>query len=263
MKLNEVNAIVDPQYRDLKNELLTLIESYDKITTYIAKGNRNTIKLATLSNGKKIAIKSFKLPNAFNRHIYKFFRKPKGKRSFEHAAKLLELNFNTPHPVAYIEYSTKTAIKQTFYISEYFEYDITYRELLTNLEYPDKQRILEQFTEFSYQLHENGIEFLDHSPGNTLIKKQKDNTYKFYLVDLNRMKFHNHMNFKIRMKNLSHLTTNIQDIEKIASHYAFLIGKSSKDVFTRLWLETIKFQFRFHKKKEIKSRMKKFYRNEL
>lgn len=261
MKLHEVNATIDPKYSDLKNELLSLIASYDNITTYIANGNRNTIKLATLSNGQKVAIKSFKIPNIFNRHIYKFFRKPKGLRSLKHAEKLLSLNFNTPYPVAYIEYSSKTAIDKSFYISEYLDYDITYRELLTNLNYPDKQKILEQFTEFSYQLHENGIEFLDHSPGNTLIKKQSNGNYEFYLVDLNRMKFHDEMNFKIRMKNLSHLTTNIQDIEKIANHYATLIGKNSKDVFIRLWIETIKFQFKFYKKKEIKSRMKKLYRN--
>lgn len=70
----------------------------------------------------------------------------------------------------------------------------------------------------------------------------------FYLVDLNRMKFNQEMSFANCMKNLAHLTANIQDVEKMAEHYARLIGKSSKEVFIRLWLETIKFQLRCYKK---------------
>lgn len=257
----EVNAITNPLYKDLDEEILTLINAYDEINTYLAKGTRNSIKLATLSNGKTVAIKSFKMPNMINRYVYRLFRKPKARRSYLHAEKLINLGFNTPAPVGYIEFKTKTRLKESYYISEFLKCDITYRELLTNQEYPDREEILKQFTEFSFQLHEKGVEFLDHSPGNTLIKKVDDNKYEFYLVDLNRMKFHDHMNFSNRMKNLSHLTTNIQDIEQMANHYAKLIGKSSMEVFTKLWLETIKFQFRFYKKKEIKFRLKKYIHN--
>jgi hypothetical protein len=38
-------------------------------------------------------------------------------------------------------------------------------------------------------MHEAKINFLDHSPGNTLIIKKDNGDYDFYLVDLNRMKF--------------------------------------------------------------------------
>jgi hypothetical protein len=36
-------------------------------------------------------------------------------------------------------------------------------------------------------MHEASINFLDHSPGNTLIVKKSEGKYDFYLVDLNRM----------------------------------------------------------------------------
>ena len=54
----------------------------------------------------------------------------------------------------------------------------------------ENEIILRQFIRFSYLLHQKGIEFLDNSPGNTLIKKNEKGVYDFYLVDLNRMKFH-------------------------------------------------------------------------
>ena len=46
------------------------------------------------------------------------------------------------------------------------------KELVEIPDFPDHDTILRQFTRFSFNLHEKGIEFLDHSPGNTLIKKK-------------------------------------------------------------------------------------------
>jgi len=78
--------------------------------------------------------------------------------------------------------------------------ELTFRELVEIPEYPENEIILRQFTKFCFDLHEKGIEFLDHSPGNTLIKKVGDQQYAFYLVDLNRMNFHTTMDFDMRMK---------------------------------------------------------------
>ncbi|WP_313138639.1 lipopolysaccharide kinase InaA family protein [Myroides sp.] len=259
MKKLKVNAIIHTQYQNLKKELTEIIEAYDEIDTYIAKGTRNSIKLVELSTGQKVAIKSFKKPNLINRYVYRNIRKSKGLRSFENAERLNNLGINAPHSIAYFEYVSKGALRNSYYISESIDTDITYRDLAQNQDCPNRERVLEEFVEFSFKLHENGINFLDHSPGNTLIKVREDGSHEFYLVDINRMKFDQEMSFSHRMKNLSHLTTNIQDIEKMATHYAELIGKSSRDVFIKLWLETIKFQYRFYKKKSIKNKVKKMY----
>ncbi|STZ46931.1 Uncharacterised protein [Myroides odoratimimus] len=45
MKKLKVNAIIHTQYQNLKKELTEIIEAYDEIDTYIAKGTRNSIKL--------------------------------------------------------------------------------------------------------------------------------------------------------------------------------------------------------------------------
>ena len=86
-------------------------------------------------------------------------------------------------------------------MSRHLDYELTYRELVTDPAYPDHENILRAFTRFTFELHEKQIQFLDHSPGNTLIKKV-DGDYQFFLVDLNRMNF-KELNFEERMLNFS------------------------------------------------------------
>ena len=92
-------------------------------------------------------------------------------------------------------------LSNSYYISEYQDYDLTYRELTTDFDIPDHEKMLRAFTRFTFQLHQSNIHFLDHSPGNTLIKRVNED-YDFYLVDLNRMEFGS-MDFKTRIINFS------------------------------------------------------------
>ena len=133
------------------------------------KDARNKLKIFLLDD-VKINIKSFKIPNLVNQIIYRFVRKGKAQRSFEYASKLLDLHIGTPKPIAYFELPTTLLFKKSYYVSEHMDYDLTYRELSRDLDYPNHESILRAFTRFTYTLHENNINFLDHSPGNTLIK---------------------------------------------------------------------------------------------
>mgnify|MGYP000707313580 CR=1 FL=1 len=105
-------------------------------------------------------------------------------------------------------------------------------------------------------MHQKGIEFLDHSPGNTLIKNEGNGNYSFYLVDLNRMRFHDTLDFQTRMKNLSRLTPKREMIAIMSNEYAKLSGKNENTVFETMWKFTEDFQYRFHRKKRIKKKLK-------
>src|SRR5690606_34637350 len=120
----------------------------------------------------------------------------------------------------------------------------------------DHDNILRQFTRFSFGLHEKGIEFLDHSPGNTLIKNLGNGNYEFFLVDLNRMQFHESMPFELRMKNLCRLTPKKEMVAVMSNEYAKLSGMPESTVFETLWKLTAAFQFRFYRKKRIKKKLK-------
>lgn len=240
-------------YLSNKEAIHGFIENFNSSGKQFGKANRNSIKLFKLGN-QTINIKSFKVPNIFNQIAYKFLRKSKAQRSFEYANKLIDLGIETPQPIAYFEFSSPFLFKKSFYVSEHLECDLTYRELTTNFDYPDYETILRAFTRFTYKLHEKNILFLDHSPGNTLIKKINGD-YKFYLVDLNRMQF-KPMNFETRIKNFSRLTIYKSMVEIMSDEYAKQSNEDYNKVFDLMWSYTESFQKKFHRKKNLKKKLK-------
>lgn len=250
--------VVNPNYPTTAQEIEQTIKHYDTITDYVAKGDRNSIKKIKLSNDKVATIKSFKIPNIINKFVYRFFRDSKANRSYEYAKKLIDLGFLTPYPIAYVEEITALQFLNSFYFCEMVEADLTYREMVHDKNWPNRTEILKQFTQFTYRLHEAGIEFLDHSPGNTLIKKVGENQYDFYLVDLNRMNFHSVMDFDTRMKNFSRLTPHQEMVEIMAKEYAKLVGKPEQEVIEAMWNKTTEFQEKFQLKQQRKKKLKSF-----
>ena len=231
----------------------------DIITNYDIKGEdygnqkRNSLKLFKLED-KTLNVKSFRIPNVVNQVAYRFLRKSKAQRSFEYAKELQKLDVGTPQPVAYYEYKSLFLFNKSYYISEQLECDLTYRELLTDFNYPNYEAILRAFTRFTFQLHEKGIMFLDHSPGNTLITVDND-SYEFYLVDLNRMKFLP-MDFSARMKNFARLSKYKNMVEIMSDEYAKCYGKPYDVVFNAMWEEVQEFRSKIRRKKKMKKLLK-------
>lgn len=238
-----------------KELIISFINSFDSKGELLYGGTRNAIKLFKVDD-QLINIKSFKIPNLINKIAYKYFRKSKARRSYEYATALLEKGIGTPQPIAYFENFDSLGLNKSYYVSEHLETELTFRELVEIPDYPDHDAILRQFTKFSFDLHEKGIEFLDHSPGNTLIKKGAHGQYSFYLVDLNRMNFHANMDFDLRMKNLSRLTPKKEMIAVMSDEYSKYYEQSSSVIFEKMWQATVEFQEKFAKKNRLKQQLK-------
>ena len=238
-------------YISIKNQLQDVIDNFTDSGTLIGDGDRNKIKIYEL-DGKTINVKSFKVPNFINKIAYRFFRKSKAQRSYEYANILTEKKIGTPQPIAYYENRNFLSLLDSYYVCEHLNYDLTYRELVTNPSFPDHENILRQFTKFTWQLHEKGIYFKDHSPGNTLIVKNGE-AYNFFLVDLNRMSFFE-LDLDARMKNFSRLTPKKEMVEIMSDAYAKLSGDDFKTVFEKMWFYTNKFQEKYHRKKRFKQK---------
>ena len=236
-----------------KNQIGNCIINFSSSGKNFATGKRNKIKLFEF-NEITINVKSFKIPNFINKIIYRYFRKSKARRSYEFANKLLENGIGTPQPFAFLENYDWIGLKDSYYVSEHLNCDLTYRELVEIPDYPDRDKILRQFTQFSYQLHQKGIEFKDHSPGNTLIKKTENGEYDFFLVDLNRMEFHDKMDFNLRMKNLCRLTPHKEMVAVMSNEYAKISGESESLIFETLWKYTADFQYKYYRKKRLKKK---------
>lgn len=247
--MKEIRVFSKDLDNELKDNLTKIIHDFDAIEE--GKGERNIIKIVELGGGK-LNIKAFKPPHLVNKIVYRFFRKSKAQRSFEYANKLIELGVGTPKPIAYFEYSNAFLFGKSFYVSEHLDCDLTYRELTKDFNIPDYDTILREFTRFTYSLHQKNVHFLDHSPGNTLIKRN-GNAYDFYLVDLNRMNFAP-MDFETRIKNFSRLTIHKSMVEVMSDEYAKCSGEDYDKIFDLMWSETEKFQEKFYRKKRLKKK---------
>jgi len=186
--------------------------------------------------------------------VYRFFRKSKARRSYEYAKKLVSLGIGTPKPIAYYEFTTSLLFKKSYYVSEQLNCDYTYRDLTTNFDIENYEEILRAFTRFTFKLHEKGVLFLDHSPGNTLIKIEED-SLNFFLVDLNRMKFGT-LDFNTRIKNFERLTVHKSMVEIMSSEYAKCINEPYEKVFELMWYYTNRFQSKYHRRRRLKKKLK-------
>lgn len=246
-----MKIIISQAFQEFRSKIEVLIFNFDEKGQMLADGKRNKIKIFEL-NGKKLNVKSFKIPNALNKFAYRFFRKSKAERSFHYAQHLLSKGIGTPYPIAFAEETSTFSFLKSFYISEQLSYDLTFRDI--DLSKNGHEEILRAFTRFVFELHEKEIEFLDNSPGNTLIKLNEGNP-KFYLVDLNRMNF-KPLNFTERIKNFSRLSQDREVVQIMANEYAKHIDKNKTEVFEKMWYFINMFQKRFLKKKKLKKKLK-------
>ncbi|KJD34940.1 Kdo domain containing protein [Tamlana sedimentorum] len=246
------NVRIDSNYKINEAALNEFVEKFDARGEKFTNQNRNKLKIFDL-NDFKVVIKSFKIPNLVNQLAYSFFRKSKARRSFEYAKKLLALGIKTPEPIGYFEYKQFGLFKKSYYLSKHFNYDFTIRALVDDDNYPNYDQILRAFTRFTFKLHENKINFLDHSPGNTLIKKTETG-YEFYLVDLNRMNFEE-MDFDARMNNFARLSPRGKMLSVMSSEYATLLDdKTEAQVKERMLYFSKQFSHKFKARERFKKK---------
>lgn len=247
--------LIHNKFKDFQERIVFFIDHFLIEGKILVNGQRNIIKLFEFEE-ITLSIKSFKKPNLINKIVYRYFRKSKARRSFEFASKLMEMQIGTPQPVAFFENYDFIGLKDSYYVCEHLENVCEFREIVQNEAFENRDFIIRKFTQFTFEMHEKGIEFLDHSPGNTLIRKNNDGSYSFFLVDLNRMQFHETMNFQTRMKNLSKITHKKDMIALMSNEYAKLSDDDENTVFETMWKLTSDFQYRFHRKKRIKKKLK-------
>ena len=251
-----MKIILNPNYIRYEKAILQLVNRFFDEGNLIVQGSRNTIKSNFLDN-EKVNIKFFQKPGIFKSIIYSFFRSTKAKRSFDYANYLDQHSIKTPTPIAYIEERNSLGLLgDSYYISQQIDYDFTIRELIHDPLFPERNLILEQFTEFTYTMHEAKVNFLDHSPGNTLIIKKGNGNYDFFLIDLNRMKFED-LSIEKRMDNFKKMWLSKQMVKIVAKKYAELSNLSEKKLHELLLEKTTQFKRKITIKKYLKRKIGK------
>lgn len=157
----------------------------DSDARQIYRGARNTLYDVADSRGHHLCVKHFRKAKFPNSYIYTTLRHSKARRSYEHAARLLSLGFSTPRPLAWSERRKGLKLLDSYYICEYL--DLPNIRDWGNL--PDAEALIDALGAYMVSLHRAGVYHRDFSPGNILVERHPDGTYRFYLVDINRMNF--------------------------------------------------------------------------
>ncbi|AZI38901.1 lipopolysaccharide kinase InaA family protein [Epilithonimonas zeae] len=245
-----MNFVLSEAYSQYKNDILNILKNFKNEGTVVGHGNRNVVKFFIV-NDLKFNFKSFKQHNIINRHVYKYYRKSKSRRSYEYAQMLLDKGFFTPKPVAFIENHDWIGVTSSYYVSEQLEDVFTLSDVLHNDDFTDREKIIKAYTNLIFQLHENGIIFIDNASGNFLIKKTGEN-FQFFLVDLNRMNFYESIDIDKRLINFERLTNDLETIKIISAEYARLSGNSPEFCLNKIVDFTNKKAFKRKVKKILK-----------
>ena len=239
-KINSNNGIDD--------FVLNIRENF-KADAKVLYNQRNIIKLFEI-DGNQYVVKSFKIPHLFNRIVYSFFRKSKAERSYINTRKLEALKVSTPSPVAYIEFYSLLLIKESFYISKYFDFDYQMSDALYDEKFVNRDSVLKQFAKFTFEIHNKGIFHSDYNHGNILFKNNRG-VCEFSLVDVNRMKFMT-LNDNLRMKNICRLTKDINTLKLIVKYYCKISGENFDHQMSLLTKHLEKFRLHQQNKKKLK-----------
>ena len=241
---------INPKYQQLSN-LVENIEEHCESSIKTLYDQRNLIRLINY-DGYQYVVKSFKVPNLVNQIAYRHFRESKAKRSYNYS--LLIGSELTPEPIAYIENLNHFLLKESYYISSYFDYDHTIHEVLVDKALTGRKTILEGFANFTFQLHEKEILHHDYSHGNILIKQSEQgdkNSYDFKIIDINRMEF-KPLDLAARLNNFARINADDGDLAIITHQYAKLIDANPEVAF-----EKAKFYRNdFYKKRAIKNKLR-------
>lgn len=175
---------LNPRYEQYRQVIAGVHERFSDEGKTIYSG-RNTIKTIMLGD-TVVAVKRYRSLGLLKGIIYTLFRSSKALRSFRNSGELRRRKISVPEEVATIEVSRCGLLHTAYYICEYRQLPDIRTSLIDTNPYSDN--LMQAYSEFVARLHERGILHRDLNPSNVLYE-QKDGSYDFYLIDINRMKF--------------------------------------------------------------------------
>lgn len=240
---------LNPAYENFKNILLDIKSIFlqHSNTIHLARNELKVIRLEEIDT----VVKAFRVPNLLNQFVYAYIRKSKAYKAFHNAQKLHDLGVATPEAIGYIEFFQFGLLKESFFISKKFDYDFTIAHIRDD-QPSYKEKVLQDFAKFSYEIHKKGVWHVDYSGGNILVKKN-DEGYAFSLVDINRMKFRPISGYE-GLENFNKLWFNEEDLSTIAKTYAKTAGLDEQKAITEILMHDRKLKNKVELKRKLKGK---------
>lgn len=203
-----------------------LPHSFDEGGTLLY-AKRNVIRRFALADGTEFVVKRFKRPSLIQRIIYTWFRPTKSSRSYAHAVELLRRGVDTPQPLAFADFRRHGLVCDTFYICRACDWT-PIRDLLNRPEEFDRD-LARAFARYALRLHELGVLHDDLNSTNTLFHREADGTFRFSVIDINRMRFAppGETPWKECKENITRFTNRMDVFTCVAEEYVAARGMDS------------------------------------
>lgn len=252
MKTNDIKIVINPEYACLTDFINDLPENFSS-EGEIIYNERNVLKRYQVQ-GVDMIVKSFKIPILVNKIAYAFLRKSKACRSYEYALEILKRGSNTPAPIAYIEEYKNGLLNRSYYVSVFDARAKTIREYMdgSNIDAEDMWR---SFVRFTIAIHRSGILHIDYSPGNVMMEMMPDGSYRFSLIDINRLRFKN-VSREEALSNFDRLALSVEVSTRLAEIYAEECSLDKGETIRKI----NKYSDRFFLKRTIKESTKQIKR---
>ncbi len=216
LKNNAMKVVINPKYSNLKGFIDGILShSYKADNTY--RNFRNIVEDTTV-DGLHLVVKKFKKPTEANRVVYSFLRPSKAKRAYNYSNRLLQMGFDVPEPVAYMEVNKGLFFHTGYFLCLYTDYRAI-ADFRDNPEIDEEEMslFLDEFSAYAADFHSKGLVHNDFNIDNILYKKL-DGHYRFQLIDLNRMSFGNRSLMKCA-KDMSSLHFSQTVLDQILERY--------------------------------------------
>lgn len=229
--MTNVKSVVNPDYAHIADYINNIPSVFDTEGMLVYSG-RNIVRRLTSPDGTPLIVKRFKFPNPIQRIAYSFYRPSKAKRAYEYGLKLLEMGFDTPCPIAYMETRNKCLFSHGYFVSTVDDRpDCT---ILRTDRHFDNDRLANDLMEFFTHLHDKGVLHGDTNLSNFLYEKKGDK-YHFSIIDTNRSKFITPPVTKDQcLTNLVRLTHVTDLLHQLVTTYANLRGWDAQQATTQV-----------------------------
>ena len=243
-----MECVIHENYRQWEEFVRTLPDLFERGGETLHDG-RNCIKAFDVE-GTRLVVKRFRQPNPFNRLVYTFFRGSKAERAYRNALRLEELDVQTPAPIAYLNLERKGLLSICYLVTTYTDYapilDIEREPLSVAI------AAFDAFVHYTVELHEKGVRHDDYNLTNVLYRRQADGSFRFELIDVNRMHF-GPLSRRQCLSNVIRMCASMDITYYMSKRYAEVRGWNAYRVLATMAIIRGLFERRRQRRKQLKA----------
>lgn len=201
--------------------LARIPEIFAESSNLVYRNSRNTIKKFKdeFELARPVIIKKFGQHGVYDNIRFRVANS-RAYRSFRAASWLDKLDVLIPRPYLAIEYRTGgNKLINSYYICEFVEFDFDLYKVYRENPLPGiKEQVIIELAKTARKIHNNGIIYGDFHPNNIHFVND-GNSFKFYLIDFNRIKKYKSLSLKQKAKDLCRLRVPDQYLDLFLSKY--------------------------------------------